>query len=93
MDYLEVLKYDFECTPIRETMDFLKDFDGNKADRVCETSQKISKEVFDEQLEKLLNWPNDYEIAYILNGERKNFSADESLNIVNVLIDEIKFRK
>lgn len=93
MDYLEILKYNFECTPIRETIDFLKDFDGNKADRVCEISQKISREVFDEQLEKLQNWQSNYEIAYILNGERKKFSVDESLKIVDVLIDEIEFRK
>lgn len=93
MDYLEILKYDFECTLIREIIDFIKDFDGNKADRVCEMSQKISREVFDEQLEKLSNWRNGYEISYRLNGERKIFSVDESLNIVNVLVDEIEFRK
>lgn len=93
MNYAEIIKYKFDCIPILEALDFLEDFDGFKADRVCDTSQKIAKENFDEQLEILQNWPNNYQIAYLLNGERCFFSVDESLNIANVLIDEIKIRK
>lgn len=93
MKYAELIKYELDCIPIVEAIDFLKDFDGNKADRVCNISQKISKEIFDEQLDRLQNWQTNYKIAYFSNGERYFFSADESSNIVNILIDEIKIRK
>ena len=50
MNYSEIIEYKYDCILIVEVLDFLRDFDGFKADRVCYNSQKITNEIFDEHI-------------------------------------------
>ena len=88
-----VLSTKFNTAIALETVEFIKDFDCNKASRIYYDDRIIISQQFDKLLSMFDEIDDEFELQYIENKKLKFFSIAQTKEILQILKSELLQRK